>query len=62
MTHPYLYLTIAEGWPAVIRGDRDALVTLRSAIDQALHHERGEADVVDEDGEDNQVVVLREGS
>jgi hypothetical protein len=54
---PHLYL---DGC-SVIAGDRDALVTLRSAINEALRRGRGTADLVDGDLEDVQVVVLRLG-
>ena len=61
---PYLYLGIIHGADgcSLIQGDRDALVTLRSAIDEALHLGRGTADLADGDSDDFQVIVLRAGA
>jgi len=54
-----LYLGITPD--GLIEGERDALVTLRSAINNALAHGRGTADLSDVDGEDIQIVVRRVG-
>lgn len=58
VSKPYLSLNCARD---VIEGDRDALVTLRSAINEALRKGSAMADVSDERGDDLVLVVKRHG-
>jgi len=44
-----------------ISGDRDALVTLRSAINEALRKGTAEAELTDDRGDDFVLLVRREG-
>jgi hypothetical protein len=59
ITDPPLLLMVNG---SIISGARDALVTLRSAINEALAKGRGRADVEDEDGDEFHVTVERVGS
>lgn len=65
MSKPYMVLNVyspeTHHGEAVIVGDRDALVTLRSAINEALGDGRGKADVYANDGEGYEVRVLLVG-
>jgi hypothetical protein len=45
----------------LVQGTRDALVTLRSAINEALSKQTGTADLADEEGFYRLVVVRRVG-
>lgn len=58
ITDPPLLLMVNG---SIISGARDALVTLRSAIDEALGKGRGRADVEDEEGDEFHVTVERVG-
>jgi hypothetical protein len=56
---PYLFLDVRAD---VIRGDRDALVTLRGAINDALRRGSADADFSDGDGDDFNLIVTRTGA
>lgn len=56
---PYLFLDVRAD---VLRGDRDALVTLRSAINIALRSGSADADFSDGDGDDMRLIVERVGA
>lgn len=58
MSTPYLHLDVARD---EIRGDRDALVTLRSAINEALRKGEATAEANDATGDEMFVRVVRLG-
>jgi hypothetical protein len=55
---PYLYIDVRAD---VLQGDRDALVTLRSAINEALCKGSAGAEFSDGDGHDIELRVVRIG-
>jgi len=59
VSKPYLHLNCTRD---TITGDRDALVTLRSAINEALRRGKAEGDFTDDQGDDFVLLVEREGA
>jgi hypothetical protein len=54
----YLGVTVASNGDAILVGGRDALVTLRSTIDEALRKGRGVAGVSGDTPEDERTIVV----
>lgn len=54
----YLYLNLTRD---TIEGDRDALVTLRSAINEALRNREATVEATDRDGDDAVFLVKLHG-
>lgn len=64
MTRPYKYLAFVKlsTGDVLIEGDRDALVEMKSVINQALREERGEDIFADSQDNEQRVVVRRLGA
>jgi hypothetical protein len=61
-SYPYKYLRVSGIGGMFIEGDRDALVELRSAINEALAHGHGEAPCTYANGDETTVTVERFGA
>ncbi len=61
MSRPYKFFAVDAKGPTIV-GDRDALVELRSAINEALAHGRATFEVSTDGPTDETVIIQRVGA